>query len=747
MQQLNSANYRNGLNTMTMKFTRRTFLKAAGTATAGIAAAAAVPDRLLSWGEESVKQSMKQVATFCELCFWNCGLIAKVENGKVVKIDGNPLSLRGRGRLCGRGNAALGALYDPDRLKYPLINKGKRGEPVWQKTSWDEALTLIAGKMTAIREKHGPEAVALIYHGTGAAYWKHLLHAFGSTLSAAPSFAQCRGPRDIGFLLTYGADVGSPEYYDFSKSRYIVLLGSHLGENAHNSQVQDIVKGFSSGAKLTVVDPRLSNIASKADRWLPIKPATDMALLLAWIRIIIEEQLYDRDYLQKYATGLDELKSAVQQYTPEWAEAETTLNREDIIAVARELGANAPHVCIGAGRFSTWYGDDTQRARAIAILNALLGTWGREGGYFLPSAGKLPEYPGLPPYPEHAELPKFDDAYPFAALQTTTSIKQAAITGLPHPVKAWFVYGANLLKTMPDKQETIKAIQNLDLMVAIDTMPMDIVNYADVVLPECTYLERYDNLALGKFKGETEIALRQPAIEPLWDSKPSWWITKELGRKLGLESFFPWKDGEEYLMKRCEAGGIDFVRLKRDGVIRQTGSAPYIAADNQPEFGTPSGKIELYSKQLKDKGFDPVPTYTRHPEPPAGYFRLLFGRAPLHTFSRTANNFMLTDLQQENSLWLNARKGKELGLKSNDRVFLVNQDGVSSPGTIRIKLTERLRDDAVYMYHGFGVHAKGMTRANGQGVADDDLITTRIVDPFMGGTAMRGNFVKIVRKG
>jgi len=207
---------------------------------------------------------MQQIPTFCELCFWNCGLIAKVENGKVVKIDGNPMSLRGRGRLCGRGNAALGALYDPDRLKNPMINTGKRGEPVWKQATWDEALTLIAGKMKGIKEKYGPESIALIYHGTGASFWKHLLHAYGSTLSAAPSFAQCRGPRDVGFYLTFGSDVGSPEYYDFSKSKYIVLFGSHLGENAHNSQVQDIMNGLADGAKMTVVDPRLSNIRLKS---------------------------------------------------------------------------------------------------------------------------------------------------------------------------------------------------------------------------------------------------------------------------------------------------------------------------------------------------------------------------------------------------------------------------------------------------------------------------------------------------
>ncbi len=730
-----------------MKFSRRTFLKTVGVASAGVTAAATMPERFLSWAEESAEAGVKLVPTFCELCFWNCGLIARVENGKVVKVEGNPLSLRGRGRLCGRGNAALGALYDPDRLKYPLINTGTRGAPVWKRASWDEALGVIAGRMEKIRKEHGPEALALFSHGTGGAFWKHLLKAYGSSNYTAPSFAQCRGPRDTGFLLTFGADVGSPEYYDFDNSRHIVLLGSHLGENAHNSQVQDVVQGLARGARLTVVDPRLSNIASKADDWLPIKPATDLALLLAWIRIVIVEELYDREYVGKYATGLEELGAAVAEYTPEWAEKETDIPAETIVRIARDLGKSAPHVCIGAGRYAVWYGDDTQRSRAIAILNALLGSWGREGGYYLPVSGGVPEYPGLPEYPHSEGVPRLDEAYPFASLQTTTSIRQASITGKPHPVKGWFVYGCNLMKTMPDREETIRALANLDLVVAIDVLPVDMIAHADVVLPECTYLERYDNLSVGKFK-ELEISLRQPAVEPLWESRPSWWMTRELGSRLGLQAYFPWKDGEEYLARRCEAGGVEFAELKKKGVIvRSGGASPYIVPGSEPTFDTPSGKIELFSKQLQEKGFDPVPKYTRHPQPPQGYFRLLFGRSPLHTFSRTTNNFLLADLQKENSLWINSRKGRELGLKDGDTVQLETSAGVTSPGTIRVKLTERLREDAVYLYHGFGVHAAGMTRAGNRGVGDDELIAKPTVDPIMGGTAMRTTFVKPVRRG
>ena len=729
------------------RMSRRMFLKVTGTATAGLSLPSVVPEPYLSWAE-TAPEELKPVPTFCELCFWNCGLIAKVQNGKVVKIDGNPLSERGRGRLCGRGNAALGSLYDPDRLKFPMINTGKRGQPTWKRASWDEALGLVARKLEDIREKHGPETVALFSHGCGGTFWRHLVKAYGSRCHAAPSFAQCRGPRDVGFTLTFGSEVGTPEYYDFGESRYIVLIGSHLGENAHNSQVQDIVTGLAKGAKLAVVDPRLSNIAAKADHWLPIRPATDLALLLAWIRLIVNEELYDADYVKAYAIGLPELKAAVQGYIPEWAAGETELPVETIAGVARELAAHRPNVIISGGRFNTWYGDDTQRCRAIAILNALLGSWGRPGGIYLPAGGGVPEYPDLPAYPSsRAGLPELDSAYPFALLQTTTSVRQATITGKPHPVKAWLVYGCNLIKALPGRNETLRAIDNLDLLVAIDILPADITRWADVVLPECTYLERHDALTLGRFK-DFEVAIRQPAVLPLFESKPSWWITKELGNRLGLGDYFPWKDGEEYLRGRCRAGNIDYEELSRKGVVRIAGkSSPYISPLREPEFDTPSGKIELNSEQLAKVGFDPVPKYTRHEQPPAGYFRVLFGRSPLHTFARTTNNFLLTDLVPENSLWINQQKARELGLEDGEYVRLENQAGFASPGKIRVRHTQRLREDCIYMVHGFGVHSAELTRADGKGIGDEEMLARYAIDPIMGGTAMRSNFVRVVKEG
>lgn len=685
----------------------------------------------------------KTIPTFCDMCFWYCGVIAKVVNGKVVKLEGNPLDPASRGMLCARGNAGIGLLYDPDRLKYPMLNVGKRGEPIWKRVSWDEALGFVADRMKGIKKKYGAESIAGMLHGLGGVFWRHLLSSFGSPNSALASWAQCRGPVVVGYQLTFGDAPPSPEPVDLAESRFIVLIGSHLGENVHSSQIQDFTTALSRGAKLCVVDPRFSNAASKANWWLPIRPGTDLALLLTWINVLLKEELYDREYIKKYAVGLEGLKDAVKDCTPEWAAKETDLPAGLIVELAREMAQHKPSVVIHPGRYTVWYGDDTQRVRAMAILTALLGAWGRKGGYYLPTEAGLPAYKYKVPYPR-PERPKLI-GYPYGTDATTTEIRRATLTGKPYAVKGWVVHGMNVLKTIPAPRETIEAIRKLDLMVVCDVLPYEIVEWADVVLPECTYLERYDDLKVGKGKAMA-IGLRQPVVQPMFESLPAWQIVRELGIKLGLQEYFPWKNIEEYLQHRLDARNITLKELKKKGtIVFPETAAPYINPEKEPIFNTDSGKIELYSNSLKENGFDPVPRYTRHKAAPKGYFRLLSGRSPLHSFGRTANNPLLNELAGENALWINTKKAGELGLKNGDYVILENQDGARSL-KIRLKVTERIREDCVYMVHGFGHNSKETKMAYRRGADDASLMTRYAIDPIMGGTGMRVNFVKIIKE-
>lgn len=694
----------------------------------------------------AIARGVKKIPTFCEICFWKCSAYAYVRDGKLWKIEGNPEDPLSEGRLCPRGTGGIGAHNDPDRLKTPLIRVSERGEEKWKAATWDEALTYIAERMQKIKVEHGPESMALFSHGIGGGFFKHTFKAYGTPNMAAPSFAQCRGPRDVGFSLTFGDTVGSPERTDIANTDCLVLIGSHLGENMHNTQVQEFAQAIERGTRIIVVDPRFSVAAGKAHHYLPIKPGTDLALLLAWMHVIVEEELYDRAYVEAYGFGFEAFVASLKTYTPEWAYPETGIEPDVIRATAREMGKAKPATLVHPGRHVNWYGDDAQRSRAIALLNALMGSWGRKGGFYQPSSLPLPAYP-YPEYPKpvRGKLDNPDERYPFADEELTTGIREATISGEPYPIKGWFVYATNLLHALPNEAETLKAIQNLDLLVVVDVIPSEIAGYADVVLPESIYLERHDDLFSAYFR-DPFVAMRQPVVEAPHDQKPGWWIARTLAEKLGLGSYYPWTDIEEYLRYRAEVGGYDFETLQAKGLIRGKRAPLYFEEGVPPVFYTPSGKIEFYSPQLAEAGFDPVPRYTPPESGPPGAFRLLYGRAPMHSFSRTQSNPLLMDMMDENVVWLNGDVAKRMGLKSGDRVRLRNQDGVLSD-PIAVKATQRIRTDCVYMVHGFGHTAKGLKRAFRRGASDAGLATRYKTDPLMGGTGMNVNFVTLERVG
>jgi thiosulfate reductase/polysulfide reductase chain A len=732
-----------------MPTTRRAFIKIGG---AGLAAAGLGSGLLTNWWgldpnivSDPATDGDTVVPTFCELCFWKCGVLAHVKNGRVTKIVGNPEHPLSRGRLCPRGTGGTGLLYDPDRLKKPLLRRhGKRGEQTFEEVSWEEALDFTAGKLEEIRRRHGPEAVALFSHGYGGSFFKTLMTAYGSSNITAPSYAQCRGAREVAFQLTFGSPVGSPENLDLANSRVITLIGSHLGENMHNTQVQDFAIALSRGAQVIVVDPRFSTAAGKARYWLPIKPGTDLALLLAWMHVIVEEGLYDRDYIEKYALGFDQLKAHLADKTPEWAFTETTIAPETIVETARLIAGARPASLVHPGRHVAWYGDDTQRERAIAILNALLGSWGRRGGFFIPASMSVPKL--ALPAPSHQPKPAPDapegTVYPFADEVLAHGVCDATIPGTgAYDFKGWIVYGTNLIQALPDPGKTRKAIQELDLLVAIDVLPAEIVGYADVVLPECTYLERWDDVGPTPWR-EPFLAIRQPAVAPMYESKPGWWIARELAKRLGHTEFFPWEDAGSMVEARLAKAGHDVARVKAKGVVRGQPVPVTTEEGLEMAFKTPSGKIEIYSTRMAAAGLPPLPPYTRPEEPAPGQFRLLFGRVPVHTFGRTTNNRFLSEVYAGNEVWLNAKVGREMGLSNGESVVLVNQDGVRSEPA-PLKVTQRIRPDCVFVVHGYGHTDPGLKFARGRGLDDAKLVTRTRIDPAMGGTGMSVNFVTV----
>jgi len=723
---------------------RRSFIRAAA---AGLAAGGAALPRAARALEvvprDEAPAPDREVPTFCELCFWNCGEVARVKGNRVLSLRGHPDYPTSGGKLCGRGNAGAGSVVDEDRLKYPMIRTGKRGEGKFRRAGWKEAYQTIARGFADIKAKHGARALALFYHGSGGPLLRQMMVAYGTPNYAGPSYAQCKGSRNVGYALTFGEKMPSPEPLDLDETRCMVLFGSHLGENAHNSQMQELVRARARGASLVVLDPRFSTVAQKADLWLPVKPGTDLAVILAWLHLLVEEGTFDRAWVAERTTGLEELARHVRPFTPRWAAEEAGVPEEKIVLAYRLMLKAMPAVVIHPGRHTAWYGEaDTQRARGQAILTALLGAWWRPGGTYRAERASVPDFPS-PDFPDlPADVDKAARSFPFGQEVTTNGIRTATRTGKPYPVKGWFVHGTNLVQAMPNQRETLEAIDRLDMLVVCDILPTEITRYADVLLPEDTYLERYDDLQIGAGK-RPFIGLRQPVVTSPHDTRPAWRIAKELSQELGVGDHFAFDTFEEYLETRLRGTGTSLAELKARGIFFPGRKTPLYLADGAPyEFHTPSKKVELYSRQLAAAGFDPLPVYRAQQEAAPGMFRLLYGRSPLHTFGRTQNNPILADLEGTNALWMSPGAAARLGLAQGQPVMVSNPRG-DVTGPMALKVTERMPDGSVYMVHGFGHRSRRLSRADGKGGDDSAVIDMYAVDPISGSTGMRTQFVTV----
>lgn len=679
----------------------------------------------------------REVFTLCEQCVWRCGLRAKVLNGKVYKLDGNPNHPHSNGMLCPRGQAGIATLYDPDRLQFPMVRAGERGSGLWRRVSWDEALSYTAGKMQSIKEQFGAEAMIFsATHCLAQAQFENLLRAFGSP-NYGTQRSLCFNAMIMAGLTTYG--IQEPDR-DYNGAKYIIYAGRNLAESISNSETQDLIAAIARGVRVVLLDPRFTKTASKATEWLPIRPGTDLAFFLALLNVIIAEDLYNKDFCAKYTIGFDELAQAVKDYTPEWAASKTEIPAATIRRIAREFASAAPHAFAHPNWRTSNFVNSFQAERAISILNAVVGNWGQPGG-LQPSAGENGVALGSVPQPSYPRVTalRLDGVpwkYPLVPMDIGVfqEIRDAVVAGKPYPAHGWFVYRQNPVASLPDRRKTLEAFSKLDLVVTVDTTMNDTAWFSDVVLPEASYLERYDPLSVV---GDA-VFLRQPAVPPLAESKSGLWIFKELGTRLGLQDYFQYKDDEDYLRQVIQPLGISLEELKAKGYYRPPKGAE---ANTDFKFDTPSGKIELSSSSLAKANFPAVPVWQEPPAPPADQFYLLTGKVAQHTQFGTQNNRLLHELFPKNTVWIHTQPASARGIKDGDWVF------VESPvGKVKIQatVTEGIRPDCVFMTPGFGHLSKGNRTSYGQGASDSDLHVT-YTDPASGGQALSQTFVKVYK--
>lgn len=720
---------------------RRNFLKWSGTATAAIATAAHAPvlRALVPSQTPPREDEARYVYSICDMCLNKCGLRARVEKGVVTKLDPNPYFIKSHGMLCAKGNAGIMQLYDRDRLKYPLLRKGKRGEGKWQRLTWDQALDLAAEQLKKIGDKY-TRCGMLFLAGEDAQsrFVDRFAEVYGS-YNIISHESNCYLSRNRAFIDTYG-EVPIP---DVLKCKYLIMAGANRFEALVTPDTMDLVAAMKNGSKLIVLDPRFTKTAGMAHEWYPIKPGTDMAFFLAVAHVLIREGLYDKEFIEKKTSGFKHLAAHVRKYTPEWAEKQCEIPAKDIRRIAREAAAAAPAAMVYPGRRSSDYENSTQIRRAFAIVNVLLGNWDRPGGLLPPTSVKLGSISYDAPFYENNPDDRVDMERSLMMFDEAGSFKHArdaVIEGKPYPVKGWFIYKSNPMQTGANRRKTLKMIHKLDFMIDVDVTMSDTAWMADLVLPAPSYLERMDPVSGAHSSCSCNcLVTRDPVVPPLYESKSVFWIVKELANRLDLGEFFDFTM-EEFRKAQLKAFPDAEKTMKEKGGYNVKTEA-YGAYEGK-DFKTPSKKIELYPSRYVDAGIDPLPVYTPPKRVPRGKFRLVVGRNAYTTHGSSQNNTLLHELLPVNHLWINAKSAAGLGIKTGDWVRVASRVG---SGRIPVKITEGIREDTVYMESGFGPLSKGLRNIYGVGLCIAEILED-YNDEITGNMAMHETMVT-VRKG
>ena len=640
-----------------------------------------------------------------------CGINAHVRDGKLIKVEGMPEHPLSGGVLCPRGKHLVEYVYSPERLRYPL----KKDNGGWKRISWDEALDTIAAKLQKIKDEYGAHALALSIGSIGAENIE--ISGFAQRfrgIYGTPNFfsveGHCFRSRIMARLLTFG----TYPLEDIEKSECIVLWGNNPDESAPPLGAK-IHQAVDRGTKLIVVDPKKIPLAQKGMH-VNIRPGTDCALALAMLNVIIAEKLYDREFVDKYTLGFEQLAAHVQNYPPEKVEKITRVPAQTIKEIAR-IYARAGSAAIMQGITTLdQHINGLQNNRALAILQSITANYNKPGGWATNPFMRLSDLRVTV-----EEEPIGAERFPiFRRFWGRTSpygqqmvLQDAILSEKPYPIKAFMVSGGNPVLAWPDTQKTKKAFQKLDLLVVMDLFMTETAQLADIVLPCSSSLER-QGLAYnyGLTAGIPYVMLSRKLIEPIGESWPDWKFYSELGRRMGYGEYFPWNSDEEVNANWLKPSGITLEQLAENPAGLWFGQRCYdVTAERQ--INTPSGKIELYSETLAEADYDPLPVFKEpsqsavsNPELAAEYPLIisLGSRVVEYTNFQMRNIPGLRQLAPWPVVEIHPHTAKEYGVQENETVLLETKSGSME---VKLKLAEAIAPQVVDLQYGWGGSASG----------------------------------------
>ncbi len=632
----------------------------------------------------------KVVKTFCgRMCAGACGILVTVKNGKAVKVVGDPDCPTNKGTLCPKGASLLKIVYHQDRLKFPQKRVGARGEGKWQTISWDEALGIAAQRLSEIKEKYGPRSLAIATghpKGLELTMSQRFATAFGTPNVCSPG-AICHMPRVLGAQFTHG----SPTHPDYEHPpKCLMVWGSnmiHTNEGAvTRATVNPILK---QGTKLIVVDPHDIDLTKQADIWLRLRPASDGFLAMGMLKVIVDEKLYDQQFVSQWTVGFDKLVEALNGYTLNQIEDATWVPASQIAEAAR-LFANTRPAAIQWGNAIDQMIDSFQVCRILSILRAVTGNLDIPGGEAMPTPAPVlrPAEFMLLTTLGRDQSKMVGAEFKLAAknlFAPRQSLVKAILEEKPYAVKALMTFAVNALLTFPNSHETYRALQKLDFLVTSELFMTPSAQLADLVLPAAMNLEFND---LGSYGVGGRLVPRSKVIEPPGEAWSDIKIMNELAKKLGFGQHF-WPDVDSAWDTVLQPSGLTPEAVRAMGFFEGKGHG--YKKYEKGGFRTPSTKVEIYSQQLKDMGYDPFPVFHQPPQSSAEYPLILTNGKPQVFFHSSLRNVpSLRKMSPEPEVEMHPDVAVPLGIQDGDMVYLETVTGrIKQKAALNPKLDKR----------------------------------------------------------
>ncbi|RKX80031.1 MAG: hypothetical protein DRP87_00920 [Spirochaetes bacterium] len=617
------------------------------------------------------------VPTICRQCDMRCGIYVHIEDGLIKDISGMKAHPQNRGRVCQKGVAARDTVYHDERLLKPL-KRSSNGS--FSEISLPRAMDEIATKIEGIKEKSGARSIG-IWKGEALGfaqqekYARRFAHALGS-----PNYfscdSQCFASRYIAYCLVQGFWNPSP---DFENAKAIILWGTNP-PSSHPTFMAPINRARKKGGKLVAIDPRLTNIANKADLFLQIKPGSDGALAWGLIRYLIESESYDKNFVEKYSTGFTELSAYSQHFKPSFVANETGLEESDVITLAEIIRENIPHIANYVGVSLEHQENGVQTIRTIACLGGLCGA------VDIPGSDLWPEQMGEQNLNLYDEIPlielkpigaeRFPLLYDFRKECHTMTAMDYILGKGEYPLRAMLLTGANPVITNPNAEKVKEAFSKLDLFVVRDLFLTETASLAHYILPAASFLERSE-LSFYPHYHWVSLSRKVLHIPDVVDEYSFW---KELAQRLGFaEKFFPWENEEEVNRWMLEGTSVSIEALQENHHGMQYRPITYRKYLNTP-FPTPSGKFEFFSEYLADRGYEGLPLYTKpfySRENMNKYpFTLITGaRNLVFTHSRFRNIYRFSRKYPHAVVEINSQDAAGLDIKDGDKVRIKSETG------------------------------------------------------------------------